>query len=411
MSDPLHKIHSMTPGNSPQQNIAPLNVMDLFAGCGGFAEGFRAYSDGLSDGPPAFRSVASVEWDPAASATFEANHRPQVVHCGDIASFSPHPFIGQVDVVTGGPPCQGFSALGKRDLSDPRNLLWQEYQRVVAAVKPKIFIMENVDRYLRSPEYELLEDATKPGGALEDYALATKLLNSADYGVPQARRRVIVIGTHRDLGSKLEHPAPTHGKQSLEDDGLFFFGQSGPVHPWVPVDAVFQRSARMQINGTELPSGRRHAQVAGPYATPELHFGRTPTAHSLARYRNIPPGGNRNDLRGKTAVVDGKVANLSTPAWDRHNSGSGDVMGRLHAGRPSVTIRTEFFKPEKGRYLHPYEDRPITHYEAALIQGFPEHYQWYGSKVQIARQIGNAVPVGLAGVLAEAIHRRLSSAA
>ncbi|WP_322870865.1 DNA cytosine methyltransferase [Streptomyces goshikiensis] len=401
----------MTPGDPSRQHVAPLHVMDLFAGCGGFAEGFRSYSDGLTGEVPAFQSVASVEWDPAASATFEANHRPQQAHCGDIAAFDPNPFADQVDVVTGGPPCQGFSALGKQDRSDPRNLLWQEYQRVVVAVRPKIFVMENVDRYLRSPEYELLEDATKRGGALADYALSTKLLNAADFGVPQARRRVIVIGTHRDLGSKLEHPEPTHAKQPLEDEGIFLFGQSGPVHPWVPVDAVFQRSARMRITGTELPSGRRHATVPGPYATPELHFGRSPMAYSLARYRNIPPGGNRNDLRGKTDVVDGKVVALSTEAWDRHNSGSGDVMGRLRAGTPSVTIRTEFFKPEKGRYLHPYEDRPITHYEAALIQGFPEHYQWYGTKVQIARQIGNAVPVGLARVLAEAIHRRLSSAA
>lgn len=83
-------------------------------------------------------------------------------------------------------------------------------------------------------------------------------------------------------------------------------------------------------------------------------------------------------------------------------------MGRLRVNSPSVTIRTEFYKPEKGRYLHPREPRPITHYEAALIQGFPERFKWFGTKTDIARQIGNAVPVGLGRALAESIHRFLA---
>lgn len=87
------------------------------------------------------------------------------------------------------------------------------------------------------------------------------------------------------------------------------------------------------------------------------------------------------------------VGPLSTDSWDKHDTGTGDVMGRLRLGEPSVTIRTEFFKPEKGRYLHPTEHRPITHYEAARIQGFPLDFRWCGSKTDIARQIGNAVPI------------------
>ncbi len=121
---------------------------------------------------------------------------------------------------------------------------------------------------------------------------------------------------------------------------------------------------------------------------------------SLERYKAIPPGGNRNDL----------PAELSTKAWLRHKNGSGDVMGRLYIDRPSVTIRTEFFKPEKGRYLHPTAHRPITHLEAARIQGFPDDFRWCGGKSQIARQIGNAVPVGLAAVLAGEVYRYLAEA-
>lgn len=94
---------------------------------------------------------------------------------------------------------------------------------------------------------------------------------------------------------------------------------------------------------------------------------------------------------------------MKARCWIGHTTGSADVMGRLHWDKPSVTIRTEFFKPEKGRYLHPVEDRAITHYEAAILQGFPVDYRWVGSKTQVARQIGNAVPVQLSHALADIV--------
>nr|WP_283793643.1 DNA cytosine methyltransferase [Gulosibacter molinativorax] len=97
---------------------------------------------------------------------------------------------------------------------------------------------------------------------------------------------------------------------------------------------------------------------------------------------------------------------MKAPCWRKHTSGSGDVMGRLHADRPSVTIRTEFFKPEKGRYLHPTENRAITHYEAALLQGFPDNHRFVGSKTAIARQIGNAVPIPLGKAIAQQLERQ-----
>lgn len=104
------------------------------------------------------------------------------------------------------------------------------------------------------------------------------------------------------------------------------------------------------------------------------------------------------------------VEYLSTVAWDLHDTGSGDVMGRLRSGAPAVTVRTEFFKPEKGRYLHPTEDRPITHFEAARLQGFPDDFKWYGSKLEIAKQIGNAVPIPLGRKIAESIYQYLRGA-
>ena len=123
------------------------------------------------------------------------------------------------------------------------------------------------------------------------------------------------------------------------------------------------------------------------------------TQLSLNRYRSIPPGGNRFDI----------PYHLLAPCWRTHRTGSGDVMGRLFWDKPSVTIRTEFYKPEKGRYLHPTEDRPITHLEAARLQGFPDDYMWFGSKHSIARQIGNAVPLDLGEALGCHILSALSS--
>jgi DNA (cytosine-5)-methyltransferase 1 len=114
---------------------------------------------------------------------------------------------------------------------------------------------------------------------------------------------------------------------------------------------------------------------------------------SLARYRAIPEGGNRFDLARNRP-------DLLPRCWADKPSGTADVMGRLWWDRPSLTIRTEFFKPEKGRYLHPEADRPITHREAARLQSFPDDFEFDGSKVQIARQIGNAVPPRLGAALA-----------
>jgi DNA (cytosine-5)-methyltransferase 1 len=129
--------------------------------------------------------------------------------------------------------------------------------------------------------------------------------------------------------------------------------------------------------------------MIGAFAPRELHWSRTYTQLSLDRFQTIPAGGNRFDLPEK----------LKARCWIDHHSGSGDVLGRLHADRPSVTIRTEFFKPEKGRYLHPTADRAITHYEAALLQGFPDTHRFVGSKIAIARQIGNAVPISLGAAI------------
>jgi DNA (cytosine-5)-methyltransferase 1 len=443
-------------------------VIDLFAGCGGFTRGFHEFRpEGAPSQGSAFRTLVAVEHDRAAAATFAANfgslqrasNGPGArVFVGDIETWTPEGEDLQAEVVIGGPPCQGFSALNRAKVgAAERNGLWREYVRIVQCVKPKLFVIENVDRFLKSEEYAYLLTEVQPGGSLDDYRLIDPLniesddspaqragrylLNSADYGSVQARRRAIVMGVRKDIegGAATRYPSPSHAKPSRptwpESQTALFGDLAGAstLSPWLPVDSIFEESAKFRISGTSLPDGyvkfsEADCVVPGVFTTRDLHIGRTPVELSMARYRAIPAGGNRNDLRGKwyttgpsgkiqildaagRASSTGPVEYLSTESWDNHNSGTGDVMGRLRLGSPSVTIRTEFFKPEKGRYLHPVEHRPITHFEAARIQGFPADFRWCGTKQQIAKQIGNAVPVPLGRAIASAVYACLRGGA
>ena len=350
-----------------------MRLIDLFAGCGGLTEGFvRA----------GFQPELAVEWDPSAAATYAANYGDHI-HCADITSL-PDELFPEAEVVIGGPPCQGFSNLGTRDPSDSRNLLWREYARVVEVARPSVFVLENVPQFLKSDQFGLLEEWTD-SGALRDYEIVSGVLNSADYGVPQRRRRAIVIGSRVGTPSL---PIATHSK----DD---------PHRPWLGVRAAFE-GIPYETGSFDLPERSLDSGIPGPFKPSELHLRRRPKELSLKRYDVIPPGGGRFDLPDE----------LLPDCWRNKPTGTVDVMGRMEWDKPSLTIRTEFFKPEKGRYLHPQWDaddaskrvnRVISHWEAARIQSFPDDFVWCGSKIQIAKQIGNAVPP----MLAEAIARHV----
>lgn len=363
--------------------------------------------------------------DEAAAATYAANFAngdPDHVHAGTIQEWGDDMLPDRVDVILGGPPCQGFSSLNKnRTAGDERNSLWREYVRVVHRARPKAFVIENVATFLKSPEYEALE-AEADDGLLKDYELNPGLLVAANYGVPQKRKRTIVIATHKDL-PRISHPRPTHrdplksarSGKNADPDGLFPVEGKGAVEGWVSINDIFASTDGIALEETELPDDLRWTppgsarSFPGRFSTTQLHIRRNPKPESVERYKAIPPGGNRHNLTGKFAEIGGKSVYLSTTSWDAHRTGSGDVMGRMHLDRPSVTIRTEFYKPEKGRYLHPYKHRPITHMEAAYLQGFPPEYLWCGSKNDIARQIGNAVPIGLGRALAQAIYEGIGA--
>lgn len=351
-------------------------IVDLFAGCGGLTAGFLRANSDLGE----FRPVAAVDSDVDAAATYAANFGADHVFLGTIEDWlegGHHP--DGADVVLGGPPCQGFSSLGKQEVTDHRNALWEQYVEAVAVLRPEFFVLENVREFLKSEQFSSLEDACRPDQGLADYEIEPFVLDSSLYGAPQRRRRAIVIGRrreHRRIGEPPHSPQRSNVRDAFE--GL-------------------AEGVRLR----DLPNRRTEfegQQVAGPFRGEELHLTRYFTQLSLNRYRSIPAGGNRFDIPD----------DLLAPCWRSHRTGAGDVMGRLLWDKPSVTIRTEFFKPEKGRYLHPKAHRPITHHEAARLQGFPDDYKWCGSKTSIARQIGNAVPLPLGEALGRHILAALS---
>lgn len=340
---------------TPPPAGAILHVADLFAGAGGLTEGFRRGG---------FAPTIAVEYDHWAARTYAANFGEHVLAC-PIEDVSVEAVSGgliwsgrgdgafpvtietpTIDVLVGGPPCQGFSPLGRMtdwERDDPRNKLWRHYVRVLETVRPKVFVIENVPELLTSAEFLALRRRVKRLG----YETAYDILNASHYGVPQRRRRAIIIGSR--VGT-----------------------------PTLPPPTLERRSVRDAIGDLPFePTGE------------SWHLARNPTSMSVKRYKCVPPGGNRFDLA--------RVRPDITPrCWLKKKTGSTDVFGRMEWDAPAPTIRTEFFKPEKGRYLHPQAHRPITIREAARLQTFPDGFIFVGSRVQVAKQIGNAVPVELA---------------
>jgi DNA (cytosine-5)-methyltransferase 1 len=342
-------------------------LIDLFAGCGGMTLGFVATGR--------FEPVLAVEADRHPASTYAANFGRAHVVAGRIEDVSDFP---RAEVVIGGPPCQGFSALNRDGVGLERRALWREYARAVRESGAQAFVMENVPELLHSPEYTAFARTAHALG----FNVEGRVLNAADYGVPQRRRRAIAIGIR---GGAVRWPEPTH----FAPDAVPLWGR-----PW--------RTFRDAVAGLPLrPNGRL------------WHISRNPRPESIRRYKAVPrDGGNRFQMQRNLDRAD--LGHLVPPCWRNKRTGTTDVFGRLWWDRPAFTIRTEFFKPEKGRYLHPTAHRPITVREAARCMSFPDEFVFPDDQpmTSVARQIGNAVPPLLAQSIAEglvaALDERLS---
>ena len=333
-------------------------VLDLFSGCGGLSYGFECAG---------FHIVAGVDnWEDAL-VTYRANHKNSKGILLDLSNFEPaklHENIGDVDVVIGGPPCQGFSLSGKRDPKDPRNKLYKGFVDVVKEFKPKVFVLENVPN-LASMDNGKIKDAIIEEFSVLGYHVKYKVLLASDYGVPQNRRRVIFVGSIYD--DSYEYPLPSNSDENR-------------VTTYEALSDLPESSVVDGTNNEREPSSdyqrlmRKRTNKIYNHITSE-HSEQTKKIISL-----VPDGGNYKDLPEEYR----SVRNVHI-AWTRYNS-----------KKPSLTIDTGH-----RHHFHYKYDRIPTVRESARLQSFPDDFIFYGSKTSQYKQVGNAVPTLMAKAVAE----------
>lgn len=368
-------------------------VLDLFCGAGGFSYGFEWSGH--------FQATCGIDLLPDRVKTFHKNHKHAVSIAADITNFSIEKiaFYSQdPDVIVGGLPCQGFSSIRPfRALTegDKRNNLVEHYLLVLKKLNPEWFVFENVVGLLshkRKKFFRLLIKRFEDAG----YTIDWRVINAANFGIPQNRERVFVIGNKS--GEKFIWPEPTHhvdyrsmsnsSERLLRLDPLFntklkkAINISDAIHDLPPVQSG--ETGTEYLKDIELTDYEKTMRIGNAELT--LHLS---TNHSEKMLKIIRlAGSNRN------ALPPGLIT-----------SGFSSCYSRLSADKPSTTITVNFIHPASNRCIHPTQDRALTLREGARIQSFPDHFNFLGNKTQVAKQIGNAVPPLLAKVIAEAIIR------
>jgi DNA (cytosine-5)-methyltransferase 1 len=384
-------------------------AVSLFSGCGGFCEGIETSG---------FDIRVAVELDKFACETYRYNFPSTPLFDDDVHHFlttgSDHRAqyrLQNVDLVFGGPPCQGFSQIGKRDLDDERNELYKQYTRIVAELKPRIFLMENVPNLALMNKghfkHLILREFAELG-----YSNAVMLRVSADdFGVPQTRQRVIFIGTRDedgldvDLeslcqcileGLKVEHPVTVWEAIGDLPANIVHSGETLP-YPKTSRPSTFQRNMRLDYDGTVYSKSAKRDRGLGKQAsllfnhhTKEIQARR---AHLISL---LKPGF--------------KADSLPKEIW---NGARPEKWRRLHPELPSYTILAQMHR-DMSEWVHPSLNRWITVREAARLQSFHDGFIFRGSEWQQLKQIGNAVPPLLGhalGVLADEVLKALDHVA
>jgi len=373
-----------------------MNVVDLFAGCGGMSLGFHLAGN---------KTLLASEKDEWASETYKANHSGTKVITGDIClvkDWRNHVGNKTVDGVIGGPPCQGFSLSGNRDKSDPRNSLFMEFIRCVKELQPKFFVMENVPGLLsmKTAKGQKVSEIIKAEFRAIGYKVAYDVLNAADFGVPQTRERVFFIGVKEGIPyCKSEiFPKPTTALNRRV----------------CALDAI---SDLPQVNSGEGEESQEYPKAASNkyqewcrQSSKEVlnHVAMRHTQRIIERFKVIQAGQSVADVseehsatkRGDPTIKSGKV-------FGQNNM-------RVHAHKPSPTVAASF----QSNFIHPKLDRNFTAREGARLQSFPDHYVFKGKRTTMSweknlsqyQQIGNAVPPLLAKAIAESVMKYLKNA-
>ncbi|USZ15073.1 DNA cytosine methyltransferase [Moraxella sp. FZFQ2102] len=356
-----------------------LKVIDLFAGCGGFSTGF------LQNG---LEVIKAVEFDKSIAETYQKNHPKTKLIVDDIKNVDNGSFfhLNEADIIIGGPPCQGFSMAGARIrqgfIDDPRNQLFRHYFSIVKTVKPKMFIMENVKGLLTMEKgkifneiIEIFSDKSLLDGCR--YSLYHTVLKASNYGIPQGRERLFIIGV-LDRKINFENELNKTRDIIIQKNPSFF--DATTVH-----DAIANLCGTTEDGKVENPEAVTRYQHYLSSKHKHIFNHNTPN-HSKVAIERMQKIGNGENF----TVLNEEIKSVHSGAY-----------GRLHWNDIAPTITTRFDTPSGGRFIHPKENRTLTPREAARIQSFPDEFIFYGNKSSICRQIGNAVPPKLGYFWAE----------
>lgn len=377
--------------------------VDLFAGAGGFGLGFQMSGR--------FSPICSIEKDLWAVETLRANNQHTIIHA-DITQISTKASIinqckKKPDVIIGGPPCQGFSIAGKGDPSDPRNALFRYFVKWVKVLSPKVFVMENVTGLLmrKNAEGKDVIDIIKEAFCSVGYSCQVWTLNAADYGVPQMRQRVFIVGNK--LGKEISQPKPTHSMNEYMN-----------LPPYITVWEALSDLPRI-----EAKEGNEYMEYDKNPSNEYQYYCRT---DSVCVYNHVAMQHTKRLVNRFQKILDGDlVSTLPDELKVRKRNGNGELSDSLYTSNyrhlnpntVSYTIPASFYST----FIHPFIPRNITAREAARIQSFPDRYIFKGKRTQISskllaklgkeeenhlsqyNQIGNAVPPMLAKTIADSI--------
>jgi len=366
-----------------------VSVLDLFSGVGGLSYGFE-HSE-------MFQVAAANEILHPMAEAYRLNH-PQVemfegdIHDLDRAALKSRGIDPKsIEVIVGGPPCQAYSTVGKRLLDDPRGALFQEYYRLLRDIRPKVFIFENVKGLVSMNKGELLPTIVQLFETL-DYKVQFRVLNAADYGAPQMRERVIIVGTLPEV--RFAFPEPTHGSPVAIANQF-----PNDLVPWVTLRDAISDLPVIEAGGKAtkyLDKPKNDFQREMRRDAPLLLQDHDAASHGkglLDLIRLIPEGGSPQDILEEF----------------RPKSGFANTYSRLWWDRPSTTVTRNLGTPSSSRCIHPEADRGLTTREGARIQCFPDSYRFFGSRSEKNLQIGNAVATRLSAALAKSLTLALSN--
>lgn len=336
--------------------------IDLFSGCGGLSCGLELAGH---------RCLLGVDADKDAIASFAANHHEAAVYLGDIKKLSEKKLKEllrgqQVDMVVGGPPCQGFSTVGKGVVEDERNHLFKEFVRIVKATQPKVILFENVTGLVAKKNQPILKKIFQYFEKL-GYNMDARVLSAEEFGVPEKRRRTIIMGVKN---GECLFPEVSHGTRAgkkvktVAEAFKSLKARDGRIYNHdVSMAEIKKKEDRERLQFIPAGKGIRYEEDEKNYLPKKLRYG-----------------------------VDWKKL--------RENRFRQTRLQRLPLNEPAPTILTA-----RTSYYHPVENRYLTPREAAACQSFPNDFIFHGSQTAVFRQIGNAVPPGLALALGEAIKK------